>query len=268
MSDLKLNQSQVGQFLKCPEQWRRVNVEGERIPPPFSMLRGTAVHAGAELNFTQKIASGVDLPRNQVVEAAVESLQSTVRKEGVLLDAEETTRGLAVVQNEVEKKVAQMATVFSLEIAPRYQPTDVELRTEIRISDDLVLHGRVDWIDDQEQVSDLKTGAASGWGGDAVETSIQLTAYAILYYAVKKKLPRRLVIELISDKATPENKTFGTTRDGDDFEAFLANLKAVAFAMRAGAFTGAYGQKGAWWCSKKFCGFWSTCQFVPKSRRG
>jgi hypothetical protein len=267
MDDLKLNQSQVEQFLRCREQWRRVNLEKERIPPPFAMIRGTAVHAGAEANFSQKIATGVDLPEKDVVDISVDSVQSTIRKDGVSLDDEEKARGLAVVQNEVEKRVADFARLYSNEVAPAYQPTEVELRAELKVEDGLFLHGRIDWIDSEDGVNDLKTGSSSLWTPDAVASSIQLSFYWLLFLAAKLRQPKRARVELLVDKKLPERKRLETTRQRDDLVALFENVKAIAASIRAGIFTGAYGQKGAWYCSKKSCGFWSSCKFVPEYKR-
>ena len=73
--------------------------------------------------------------------------------------------------------------------------------------------------------------------------------------------------EILIDKTVPEVQTLELTRNNDDYVALIAQIAATAKGIQAEVFTPAYGLVGAWYCSPRFCGFWKTCNYVPKYRR-
>lgn len=264
---LKLNQSQIEAFLRCPEQWRRIYVEQERIPPAMQFHRGKAVHAGCEHNFRQKVESGTDRPAKEIVEYSVESFKAGIKAEGVWLNVEEQSIGLAKLQNEVEGTVKGLSELYATEVAPAHAPIAVEEKSEIAVTESLSLYGTIDWREDLPAVWDLKTGSASTWTQDYLDTSIQLTMYSLVHVVKFKEIPKEVGVELLIDKKKPERRVLTATRRRADFDSLMNQAQAIEHAIRSGSTFGTYGQKGAWWCSKKFCGFWSSCPFVPAHRR-
>lgn len=77
-----LSASSISTFLRCPEQFRRIYLLGERTPPSPAMLNGRAVHHAHEVNFLQKIATGADLPPEEVEEAYAEGMRRAVDEAG------------------------------------------------------------------------------------------------------------------------------------------------------------------------------------------
>ena len=94
-----LSPSSLEMYAKCGEQFRRRYIEGDKIPPGVSMLRGTGVHAGVEANMRQKIDTYRDLPVSDVVDAAVAKFDLELAG-GYSLSPDETSRGATIVIGE------------------------------------------------------------------------------------------------------------------------------------------------------------------------
>lgn len=267
---MRVSFSQIGMFQRCPEQWRRRYIEKVVIPPAVAMVKGTSVHKTAETNFTQKLLTGTDVSKADMVDVAVDTLRTTVKNEGVLLSPDEQARGKSAVMDDAEKSVVVMSSLFADDVAPKYQPAAVEVEQTIDVGDGDELTGRVDMITDTKHVVELKTASKRMSDGE-IDNMFQLTFYAGLYRVQTGEYPAGLNVERIVDKAKPETQSLTTTRGDDDVAAMLhvvgAAIKNINVAKKAGAFMYAYGQTGAWWCSNRFCGYWSTCQAVPKNKR-
>jgi len=265
---LRLNQSQIQQWMKCPEQHRRRWVDGDIIPPAGPMIRGTAVHVGAEVNFKQKVDSKIDLPAGDIIEAAVQTVQSRIRTEGIWMNEEEQTQGQAKVTNGIEQEVITLAGLYARAVAPLYQPIAVEEEMTFKVDglEGVEVGGRIDTISDRQEVVDLKTYSKKANEAE-MEADPQPTMYALLKLLKTGTAAKSINMEILVNKKEPEHQRIQLTKRKPDFIALLEQVKAIALAVRAGIAPGAYGQKGAWWCSKKQCGYWRTCRFVPEHRR-
>jgi hypothetical protein len=60
--------SSFDMFRRCPYQWQQRYVHGRKERPAEAPLMGTAVHAGIERNFGQKIRTAVDLPLAELLD--------------------------------------------------------------------------------------------------------------------------------------------------------------------------------------------------------
>ena len=134
-----------------------------------------------------------------------------------------------------------------------------------RLEED-ILHGRLDLTNTKKEIVDLKARQKK-MPTTHYESSLQFTMYHMLYRLVHGEDPAGVVIEELINKKTPERVQVKTTRSRADYSALLNTTEVVLRAIRAGIFPGAYGQMGAWWCSKESCGYWGTCPFVPESKR-
>jgi RecB family exonuclease len=257
-----LSPSQINTYLRCPEQYRRRYIKNEIIPPAIALLKGTSVHKASEKNFKQKIASRVDLPKQDIIDISVTTFEDTMKNEGLFLNKEEEDRGKAVVVGEAKDSVVVFSSLYSAQVAPRYQPKEVEKDQLIELADaPFNLKGRVDLIDENEKIIDLKTGTKTR-SQDDVDRDTQLTFYSMTYRAIHGCDPTGLVIEQVIDKKVPENKTFTTTRNMKDYEALINRINVVSLGIKKGVFPPA--TDGAWWCSPLRCGFWFTCPYVKK----
>lgn len=254
-----LSPSQLEMFAKCPESWRRRYVEKDIIPPRLAMLKGSAVHAGAEVNMRQKMDSHSDLPVGDIVMAAVEAYESRVAADGYSLGENETKAEVGRYKD----VVAAMAEVHAREQAPDYQPVAVESKFRIElpaISHDLV--GVIDLVDKSGAVVDFKTAGKAMTPAD-VETSTQLSVYAASRDC--SEVPVRLDVLIEPSARKPvRRQLIEASRDKTDLPIIARRVTVVSKTIDAGLFPPA--PVGSWWCSESWCGYWSTCPYVNSER--
>ena len=77
---LRLSPSSINMFLRCQYQWYLRYVEGLKVPPKSALVVGLAFHKGEEINFSQKVETGEDLPLDDVLDAYDTSLSRERRK--------------------------------------------------------------------------------------------------------------------------------------------------------------------------------------------
>ena len=118
-----------------------------------------------------------------------------------------------------------------------------------------------------EGVQDLKTGAKVKTQSD-IDGDVQFSVYAALHVQKYGKLPGKIIIDNIVDRAgktktTTEYVQFTTTRGPEVFDALARRINTVTRGIEAGMFMPA--TPGAWWCSAKSCGYYRTCGYCAKT---
>jgi len=256
--------SQLAMMSRCGEQWRRRYIENEKAPPAIAMLKGTALHHGAEVNFKQKIDSGLDLSTKFIVENAVDKLE-TVFRDDVSLTAAEQKIGTKKLLHQATADVVQLATAHAKEQAPDYQPLKVEQEFRVVMDEcDYDLLGYIDLIDDTQRVVDLKTSKAKPKTGMADE-SIQLTGYAA-YQVTQGVYPINVRLDVLTANKKGVTRTkVDSVRDANDLKTLGRRIDMAASAIQAGVFMPAI--PGSWWCSNTWCGYWNTCPYVNSERK-
>ena len=256
-----LSASQLEMFARCPESWRRRYIEKEIIPPRLAMLKGTAVHAGAEHNMRQKIESHQDLPSGEIVEAAVNAYETTIKVDGYVLGKDETKLSIDKMKN----VVAEMALVHAIEQAPEYQPVAVEEKFRIElptISHDLV--GVIDLQTTDKQIVDFKTSGKSLSQQDA-DASPQLSLYAAAKQAEQEEIVVKLDVLVEPSARKPvRRQVIESRRNKTDLPIVARRVAVVSKQIDAGLFPPA--PVGSWWCNDAWCGYWSTCPYVNSER--
>ena len=255
-----ISASQMEMFAKCPESWRRRYIEREIIPPKLAMLKGTAVHAGAEHNFRQKIDSHEDLPTTEIIDAAVASYEAKLKHDGYQLGKDENEKSVS----ETKDLVALMAAGHAMQQAPDYQPAEVEkhFRLELpAISHDLV--GVIDLVTTGGDVVDFKTSGRSMSPADA-EVSTQLTVYAAAKNPDGESTVRLDVLLEPTTRNPVRRQVIEANRDKTDLPILARRVAIVSKTIDAGLFPPA--AVGSWWCGESWCGYWSTCPYVNSER--
>jgi hypothetical protein len=260
-----LSPTQIGMYGRCPEQYRRRYLEQDIIPPGIAAHVGTGLHRGAELNFALKIETRVDMPRADIIDAAVAGFEQGVRGTGVVYTDEEVSRGIKNVVGEATDQVVAVAGLFADEAAPEYQPTEVERSTRIVIPGapyDLL--GITDLRDEEKRVVDFKTAGRRKSVNEA-ERSLQLTVYCAAYLVDHQEPPSEVRLDVITTGKKPVRQVLSSNRTQRDFVALRKRIEAVASAIQGGAFPPC--DPGAWCCSPKWCGYWNSCPYVNSQRR-
>jgi len=264
-----ISPSQMEMYPRCGEQYRRRYPEGEIIPPNVPLLIGGGYHAGAQINFEQKIYSHEDLPVAEIVDAAVAGFEGRVMADGFLLTDEESGKNPKNVLGEAKDQLSQLAEVHAKKQAPDYQPIAIEHRWRIVLPDathDLV--GVTDLCDDQQRVIDLKTAAkreSEKWPTKA-DTSVQLTSYAAAYaLANHGDFPSEVRLDVLTKTKTPARQVLSSTRSAADLVPLVKRINTMLTGIQRGIFMPA--SPGDWVCSPRWCGYWPTCPYVNSERR-
>lgn len=123
-----LSATSLSMYLRCPNQFRHRYILGLKKRPGEALALGSAVHEALKLNFEQKIASHVDLPIVELVDAYRDEIWPRVvaqteesNDSEIEWDDEDhaRTRGSAMIQ------------AYQKEVAKRVQPIEVETRFEL-----------------------------------------------------------------------------------------------------------------------------------------
>lgn len=258
-----LSASQVSMYGRCPEQYRRRYIEKDIIAPGAAMIRGTAVHAGAEHNFTQKVKSGSDLPVNEVVERAVDAVEQKVKHEGIELSEEEKSHGKTAVVDGIKLAAASLSVVMMKEVAPAIQPIGVEEKVRIELPEatrDLLA---VLDIRTPKTVEDFKTTARSK-GKAAWEGDTQMTMYALTFRALTGKDPESVRVHELVNTKVPKAVTHDLAFGIADYNPLVRRVNATLKGIESGNFPPT--ASGSWWCSPKWCGYWSSCPYQNAER--
>lgn len=259
-----ISPSQIGSYTRCGEAYRRRYIKGERIPPGVALIRGSAVHKGAEFNFKQKVESHQDLKVSDVVDYAVANFDDRVRTEGVFVTPGDEKPEQELI-GKAKDETVKLTELLMTDVAPRTQPKAVEERQKIEVpasTHDLL--GIIDLIDENDFIVDHKTSAKTKTQ-DEVNKDSQFTFYALTYRAKFGKDPAGVRIENLVLKKKPEVVSLVTSRDENDYQVLVNRINSVVDAINKGVYTPA--SEGSWFCSPRFCGYWFSCPYV-KNKRG
>ncbi len=260
---LEVRQSAINDFELCGELFRRKHIEKQAAHPGTAALRGGAVHVGAQVNHESKKKSGVDLPKKQIIEAAIAGFEDKKAKEGFRLTPEEIGVGVKPTLARTIDSVVSLTGLYADQVAPQMQPDLVEQDAEIALPNGVVFRGRLDLSTTDGRIKDFKTAARAKSQKDADE-SIQGTQYWLLYTALKGKEPAGFDFEYLVDTKTPKHQRISTSRSRRDVEVLVNRANVMLRSVQAGLFAPA--GVGSWICSNKWCPFFSDCVYVNSDR--
>jgi len=147
--------SSLGMLSRCAFQYWRRYILGEKERPGEALVVGSAMHAGLERNFTQKVETHVDLPMVELLDWyddegwpwSVNDEQEKTGQEILWKDAPDSARG----------RGRTMLSAYHHNVAPRIQPIGVEGMVEVDFGLAVPVIGRYDILR-ESSVIDLKTG--------------------------------------------------------------------------------------------------------------
>jgi hypothetical protein len=260
----QLHVSGLEMLSKCGEQFRRVYIENERMPPGVALVVGTATHKSVAVNLEHKIKTGNLLSLEEVQDTARDSLISNWES-GIKLDEDEIKIGIKQVKADAIDKSVRLSSLHARSTAPDLEPTYVERSWKIELKGyPLDLAGTLDIQEGSRVVRDTKTAAKSPVKTIADE-SLQLTAYALAVQVIDGSPINAVALDYLIDTTIPKYQVFSSTRDHEDFKNLLLRIERATIAIQKGVFIPA--RETDWWCSKKWCGFWESCPFSKKPKQ-
>ena len=264
--------TQLGMFEQCGVRYHFRYVRGIIAPPPIALLKGTGVHGGARENFRHKKEAHEDLPRKEIIECSVSAFEKAYSQAGEILPTpEEEAMGIKNAIGRAKDSVAALSGIFADQVAPHYQPIYVEEGQRIIVpQSNYDLLAVMDLADEQDVVMDLKTAGKSKTQRD-VDTSEQLSFYALVFKALTKRLPREVRLEVLVDKKAPDVQRLSSARDDQDLQVLLTRISTMVKALdhnmsqieeKTGKDFWIPADPSWWGCSPRYCGYWSMCDCV------
>lgn len=256
--------SSINAYTKCPEAWRRRYICGDKVPPKLAMIKGTALHKGAEFNYKQKIVTRKDLPVKEIKDFSAAAFETEVIGGDYILDEEDQAIGKDKVLGAAKDQAVLLAELYAKQSAPLYQPLEVEARVRIVLpSSTHDLFSIADLVTEDDGIIEYKTGKR--WTQDRADTDPQLTFQALTFKALYHKDPKRIIVENMVTNKVPVRNMVETKRDNEDYMALVARINVVVEGINKGVYPPA--NPSGWWCSESWCGYWNTCSYVSKRRK-
>ncbi len=252
-----LSPSSLSTFRKCPEQWRRRYVNGEKIAPGIAMHRGKGTHGAAEVNHLQKRDSWVDLPLDVLQDAAADAYDASIEKYGVILGADQSPADVGAGKD----AAVALTKVYLEKIAPTIQPVLVEEPITIDMGLDLPLLMYLDVYTIDNRIPDLKT-ASKKKSQLEVDVSSQLTAYAKGIHVKTGEWPKEVSLEVMVTTKTPGHQHLASTRNEADWQRMVACLDLMLKQIKAGLYPPC--DPASWACSPRWCGYYKTCRYARR----
>jgi hypothetical protein len=266
----RISQSMLAAWGMCPHKFCERYLKKRWMPFGPAAAMGTSFHAAAKVNSKQKAKTHVDLPLDDLKDAARDKWYEEA-KGGLYIpkdDLPEKPRILKYSFNDALRSVE----MYHAEIAPRVQPVFAEEKFHESFGYPFPVVFVVDYIDQDGKIGDWKCSGKAPAKDDA-RNSLQGVFYAMGYEAHFGKPPTDfeqywLVTRRNNDgKRTSEewyHQSYLPTQS--DYAGLHARIQSFLAALKAGNFPPAY--RGAWWCSAKSCEFFPTCIYVgnPESK--
>lgn len=249
-----ISSTQINMLLRCPRQYFFRYIEHIKAPPSGAMKQSRAFHLTAERNYRQKIESSQDLPPDELTDFYAQAFEEEMKSEEVVLDEGQTHGGL-------KDEGVSIVKVHRDKIAPTVQPVAVEEKITLPLTagDGFAydLMGVLDLVDVDGRVRDNKAIGKTPNQAD-LDKDIQLSTYALLYRLWKRRAEAGLRLDAIikSKSGEPKAKLLDTTRSREGLRLHLNNIGHLARMVAAEAFPM---NPTGWWCSPRFCGYWSRC---------
>jgi CRISPR/Cas system-associated exonuclease Cas4 (RecB family) len=243
--------TQLAMMAKCPVQWEFRYAKGIKAAPGVAQTTGKATHAGIEANMRAKLVTGSPLELETVQTLAADAVTRLWAEEPPTLDDEEVERGAAKVRGEAIDKAVALAGLHHREVAPLIEPVAVEEQFIVPMAG--YTHDLMGYMDivTPTHIRDTKTASKSP-AEDTAHRSLQLTVYSFTDPA------KRLALDHLVATKAPKYVMQETTRTEADRERLMRRLEVVERVIESGAF--APTDPANWWCSRRFCGYWSICK--------
>ena len=266
-----LSISQINMLSRCAEQWRRRYDLGEKIPPGFSRIVGKVVDGTSTTNLTGKMKGEGLMSIEAVGDMAADAFgpcweeEEKIAEAEVVLTEQEAALGVDKAAGLAKDKSIRLAQLHAREFAPIIQPTHLQRRIEVELPGypyDLL--GYLDIQEGLRAIRDTKTAAKTP-AKDIADRDDQLTMYAMMVYKNDGTIPDALTLDYLIDLKTPKATVFATKRTVEDFDPLLRRVEVASLALEKGVFVPA--RETDWWCSERWCGYFSSCAYVKRSRR-
>lgn len=272
-----LHQSQLAVLLRCGEQYRRIYLMKQRVPPDVAKLIGTATHKSIEKNLNYKIDhKGRLMPISHIKDIARDAFVKSWSSEPIKLSGDDQILGLSKVKGAGIDWSVKLSALHHKKLAPKIFPRKggVERAWTIPCPGyPFDLAGTMD-IDEEvpgrikiRRVRDTKTKGKSPTQSD-IDTSFQFTLYGMAVEILDRVKVDEFVMDALVKTKTPKAISLVSRRGIEHYRAFKALFERACSVIQKEAFTPCNPQ--SWYCGPKWCGFYrgdpergiAPCPFV------
>jgi len=250
-----LSLSSIRMLRKCPEQWRRRYIEREYEPPTGAMTLGKAVGAAEAQSDHTWIESGEPLDSEQVLDAYADEFEHA---------AAENVDWQGDQPSAMKDSGAGALRAYHREVRPDMAaPVEAERESRFDVAhEDGSQVEFVAYLDVETEdgiVIDRKV-SKSKWSQEKADDDGQPPAYLAARRAEGVPATGFAFHPMVRTKK-PYAQVVPTDRTDDQLDVFLASILGAAdeVAWRTENDSWSYAPDGAWWCSRKSCGYWSQC---------
>ena len=260
-----LSVSQVMQYTKCGEAYRRRYVLEQRIPSNSYMVQGRGVHKAAEHLHLSMIA-GNPIPSAEMVQVYsdlhdTEIVGAEIKEEGP--DGQPIDPGVIKDMGvRLTRKYHRVALGNDRDSKtgkplPAVKPIAAEQVFRVKVtpenSDPIPFMGVIDLVE-EASISDLKTKKKAASQSEA-DNSIQLSLYAHV-----TGIPHVRLDQLVKPTKTMPERFLRTESIRDKRETMhaLDVVAEVAQDIALGRFRRTNPEN--WWCTEKWCPYWDDCR--------
>lgn len=269
VSPPKISYSQLSEFGKCGYKYYLMYVDPDRIRPQKGLWAplGSAVHHSIQKNLEAKMA-GVEL-KNHDLRAREEYDRLVEHEDYEVPQGEDASRA----HSEARSMAIRLAELHAQKVAPAIFPYLVEVKFELP-RDDYILVGVIDVVEKVGspgdpglgvpdlliyQIRDTKTSVKVP-DKEAAERSLQLRLYADACREAEGVTPSFAVMDVLMKTNHPVHHQRVTAITDAELDVVGRRIEALLLARERGVFPPA--PEGAWYCSKKHCGFWDSCPYA------
>lgn len=246
-----LSHSQIEMLARCEKQWEFRYVYGIRSPPGVASTIGKATHTAVEKNLLRKMSWGVLMEREEVQQAAADSLQRRWDKEPPVVTDRDPSRGQAV------DMAVSLAELHHDQVAPKITPIAIEQAFMIDVPQlDYNLMGVVD-VETPTHVRDTKTKSKKPTVADAVR-SPQMALYH-LRSTLAGTPHKKVALDYLIKTKERQYVEIESSPDESDHNIFIRRMELAVKSIKAGVFKPT--SPGGWECTERFCGYWERCEF-------
>jgi hypothetical protein len=245
-----MSPSQFDMYRRCARQYDYRYVQGLIEPPGIAMIKGTAVHKGAEVTHRHTIDTGSPLSVEEAVQEVADNFVEQLEKVALGKDDDPG--------REKDRAIANFRVYYAQAI-PKIHPVAAEKTFAVKIGV-VPVRGVIDLIDrvedldggEVEVVSDLKvTGRL--WPEQKIACAPQLT-----FYAIVENTPRVRVDFLVDQKSGMRYEPKRTLRSVSDKRVLTEDLEQVVDLIKKGIFPRC--DPTSWACTERFCGYYNKCR--------
>ncbi|MCK4846250.1 MAG: ATP-dependent helicase [Deltaproteobacteria bacterium] len=177
---LKLNFSQIDNYIYCPYKYRFVHILNVPTPPNYAMMYGSAMHAAVALYYEERMKG-----KSASEEEVLRTFKSAWSSDGFLSKAHATER--------FDYGVDTLKRFYAKEATLQTKPLSVEKSFSIELGRDII-NGRWDLIEERADgvhIVDFKTSDVSDVDKalKKAKDSLQLKLYALCYRESFGELP-------------------------------------------------------------------------------